>query len=193
MSRMSRSVQMARIHGNDTKPELVLRRALWHRGLRYRLRTRIRSVRPDLVFVGPRVCVFIDGCFWHGCPHHYVRPRIRHDFWRGKLRDNNDRDRRQTLDLEAHGWTVIRVWEHEIEEELDHTVEIIEAAVDGRRVESRQWRVVSVEPLDEGDRERRHFELLRQPSTTLTYEGPRNSRSGRLLCPGLGSDRSHLA
>jgi hypothetical protein len=79
------------------------------------------------------------------------------------------------------------VWEHEVDDELERVVGLIEGAVAGHPVQTLQWRVVEVEPLEEGkDWERRHFERLRMPSEKLVYEGARNSRSGRLLCPGLG-------
>jgi DNA mismatch endonuclease (patch repair protein) len=67
---LSRSKQMSRIGPTDTKPEMLLRRALWARGLRYRLGVRLGRSRPDLVFTRQRVAVFVDGCFWHGCPDH---------------------------------------------------------------------------------------------------------------------------
>ncbi len=101
---------MSRIRSRDTSPELLLRKSLWKRGLRYRCHARVCGIRPDLVFSGPRVVVFVDGCFWHGCPDHYVRPRTRTKFWQEKLRRTTDRDRLQTELLEAEGWTVLRVW-----------------------------------------------------------------------------------
>ncbi|MEB1941278.1 very short patch repair endonuclease [Xanthomonas campestris pv. campestris] len=109
-----RSANMARIRGSNTKPELVLRRLLWSRGLRYRLGLRIEGARPDLVFPAQQLLVFVDGCFWHGCTHHYVRPRSREAFWAEKLADNTARDRRQTGALLLAGWHVLRLWEHEI-------------------------------------------------------------------------------
>src|SRR5687768_10638296 len=107
---------MSRIRGRNTAPEIRLRQLLWRRGLRYRLAVRVSNVRPDLVFTGARLAVFVDGCFWHGCPEHYVRPRSSNaKFWAQKLQDNVSRDERQTLRLEADGWRVLRVWEHELE------------------------------------------------------------------------------
>ena len=70
--------------------------------------------RPDIVFPGARVAVFIDGCFWHGCPDHYVRPRSSEEFWSKKLAENCRRDSVQTKRLEDIGWRVCRVWEHEV-------------------------------------------------------------------------------
>src|SRR5262245_41107618 len=100
---------MSRIRGKDTAPELALRHALWHRGLRYRKSVRVLGVRPDLTFLRAKLAVFVDGCFWHGCPEHYVRPRSEsRAFWASKLRNNTDRDERQTRALEEQGWTVVR-------------------------------------------------------------------------------------
>ena len=108
-----RSALMSRIRGSDTTPELLLRQRLWSDGLRYRLKYKVPAGRPDLVFPGARVVVFMDGCFWHGCPDHYVRPSSRSTFWAQKLAENVERDQRQTRELEAAGWRVIRIWEHE--------------------------------------------------------------------------------
>jgi DNA mismatch endonuclease (patch repair protein) len=72
-----------------------------------------RSPRPDVVFTRQRTAVFIDGCFWHGCPEHAQRPRTNSGYWGPKISRNVERDHEQTARLEAAGWTVIRVWEHE--------------------------------------------------------------------------------
>src|SRR4051794_1153421 len=111
---LSRSEQMSRIRSAHTAPERLLRSALWAAGVRYRLHARSLPGRPDLVFAKRRLVVFIDGCFWHGCPEHYTCPKSRTDFWIGKLKRNTQRDQRQTMILENAGWTVIRLWEHEI-------------------------------------------------------------------------------
>src|SRR5262245_56530052 len=115
---LTRSEQMARIRAKDTSPERLLRCALWRAGLRYRLHRRTETALPDLVFRRDRVVVFVDGCFWHGCPEHYVRPRSRGEFWDTKLARNVERDRAQTRDLEARGWRVCRIWEHAVFENV---------------------------------------------------------------------------
>lgn len=115
MSPAKRSALMSRIRGGDTGPELLLRRAVWGRGLRYRVNFRVGRVRPDLVFVGARLAVFVDGCFWHGCPQHSTMPKNNREFWEQKLRRNRERDTENTQWLEAEGWRVLRIWEHEIE------------------------------------------------------------------------------
>lgn len=100
----------------DTEPELALRSELHRRGLRYRLHRRIEGVprvRPDIVFVTPRVVVFVDGCFWHGCPDHGTDPKANREWWKNKIQKNKERDRRHNVALQAEGWKVVRVWEHE--------------------------------------------------------------------------------
>jgi len=99
-----------------TGPEVELRRALWAAGLRYRVNFAplpgLRT-RADIAFLGAKVLVYVDGCFWHGCPEHLVWPKNNADFWREKVQRNKDRDARVTAALEDAGWTVLRVWEHE--------------------------------------------------------------------------------
>jgi DNA mismatch endonuclease, patch repair protein len=102
--------------GRDTKPELALRRAVHRLGLRYRVNTRpLPEVRrtADLVFTRARVAVFLDGCFWHGCPEHLHIPKANADWWVAKLAMNQARDASATAQLRALGWTVLRFWEHE--------------------------------------------------------------------------------
>jgi DNA mismatch endonuclease, patch repair protein len=101
----------------DTGPELALRRALHRAGYRYRVGLRLqlptRAVRPDIVFARHRVAVFVDGCFWHSCPEHGTHPKDPTGYWRAKLTRNQDRDTLVDEALQAEGWTVVRVWEHE--------------------------------------------------------------------------------
>ncbi|WP_093402253.1 very short patch repair endonuclease [Micromonospora sediminimaris] len=101
----------------NTKPELALRRQLFHRGLRYRVGHRIslpeRTVRPDIVFTRRKVAIFVDGCFWHGCPLHCRMPSDPSGYWHYKIDRNRRRDAEVNELLRAAGWTVYRVWEHE--------------------------------------------------------------------------------
>jgi DNA mismatch endonuclease (patch repair protein) len=100
----------------DTRPELLLRRAVHRFGLRYRVATRPLPNRPwtaDLVFRSARVAVFVDGCFWHGCPEHYGEPRTNTGYWAPKIARNRERDEVVTRELCEAGWTVVRIWEHE--------------------------------------------------------------------------------
>lgn len=110
----------------DTKPEVAVRRLLHARGLRYRVDTRpIPAVRhtADIVFTKARVAVFIDGCWWHGCPQHHRPPRINSDYWHDKVERNQQRDRRVTVLLEDAGWRVVRAWEHQDPSEVAAQVE----------------------------------------------------------------------
>jgi DNA mismatch endonuclease (patch repair protein) len=102
--------------GRDTQPELALRSATHALGLRYRVNTRpLPKLRrtADLVFPRPRVAVFLDGCFWHGCPRHFRPSKLNESFWTTKITDNHKRDRDTDRQLAEAGWTVVRVWEHE--------------------------------------------------------------------------------
>ena len=110
---------MAAIRRRDTSPEREVRRVLHARGLRFRVDFPIRlagqrPIRPDIAFTRRRLAIFIDGCFWHGCPEHGQRPDIRNaSYWSPKLAANHERDARHTAALEAADWTVLRFWEHE--------------------------------------------------------------------------------
>lgn len=100
----------------NTKPELMLRKALHRTGLRYRLHAvadRAVGCRVDIVFPRTRVAVFVDGCFWHRCPVHASDPVANAEFWQAKFRRNVARDRASDIALAAAGWKVVRVWEHE--------------------------------------------------------------------------------
>ncbi|MCJ1696094.1 very short patch repair endonuclease [Rathayibacter caricis] len=99
----------------DTKPELALRKILHSRGLRYRVdHAPIHGVRrrADVVFTRLRIAVFVDGCFWHGCPEHATVPKSNADYWVPKLQRNIERDRETDAVLMSQGWSVLRIWEH---------------------------------------------------------------------------------
>jgi DNA mismatch endonuclease (patch repair protein) len=101
----------------DTRPEVALRSDLHRRGLRFRkdvaLRPAERLRRVDIVFPSVKLAVFVDGCFWHGCPEHGNRPKANTDYWTPKLSRNVARDAEINRELTSAGWSVIRVWEHE--------------------------------------------------------------------------------
>ncbi|MBB6173356.1 DNA mismatch endonuclease (patch repair protein) [Nocardiopsis mwathae] len=122
--------------GRDTKPELAVRRAVHARGLRYRVSARpLPDLRrtADLVFIRSKVAVFIDGCFWHGCPEHHTGSKTNAAFWADKVRRNRERDRETDTLLTKAGWTVIRSWEHEATEAV--VERIIRVVKDRRAVE----------------------------------------------------------
>ncbi|MCP3420352.1 very short patch repair endonuclease [Nocardioides pinisoli] len=106
----------SRTRGRDTAPEMLVRRGLHRLGYRYRVNhPPLPGLRrtADIVFTKRKVAVFIDGCFWHACPQHYVEPKTRTDFWRTKITGNVERDAETTRRLETAGWVVMRFWEHE--------------------------------------------------------------------------------
>jgi DNA mismatch endonuclease (patch repair protein) len=112
----TRSYNMSRIRGKDTKPEMLVRQYLHARGLRYRLHTKELPGKPDLVFSGLRTVIFVHGCFWHrheGC-RYFVVPKTRTDFWLNKIGRNVVNDKRQQEELRNQGWRVLVVWECEL-------------------------------------------------------------------------------
>ena len=115
----------------DTKPEVRLRKQLFAAGLRYRVGYQVPGQRRrtiDIAFPGPRLAVFVDGCFWHGCPEHCVQPMHNAEWWQEKLDANRERDKETTRMLQRQGWTVVRIWEHQIGSELPAAVQsVIEA------------------------------------------------------------------
>jgi len=105
----------------DTQPELAVRRLVHAAGLRYRVDAPpipTLNRRADLVFSRARVAVFIDGCYWHGCPTHGTRAKTNQEYWLAKIQRNRDRDAETDRLLRAAGWTVLRAWEHEVPHEV---------------------------------------------------------------------------
>ena len=108
--------RMQRQRRRDTTRELEIRRALHALGYRFRVDYRMEPslrTRGDIVFTRRRLVVFVDGCFWHGCPEHATAPKTNAEWWREKLAANVARDRRVDEELWALGWAVLRIWEHE--------------------------------------------------------------------------------
>jgi DNA mismatch endonuclease (patch repair protein) len=167
---------MARIRGTNTKPEVVLRKALWRRGLRYRVNMRVEGLRPDIVFPARRLAVFVDGCFWHGCPQHYARPRTSSEFWARKLALNVERDRLQTLQLLAKDWDVLRFWEHEVKNNLEELVsEVIDAYKERPQGFKARFIVVKVEAIALGT-ELWHIEDMLEKSIRSVELRPRRAQ-----------------
>jgi DNA mismatch endonuclease, patch repair protein len=106
--------RMQRTPRRDTPCELAVRSAVHALGLRYRVDWALPGTRrrADLAFLRARVAVFVDGCFWHGCPEHATWPKANASWWRDKLEANVGRDRNTDLILKAAGWKVLRFWEH---------------------------------------------------------------------------------
>lgn len=128
--------QMQSQRSRDTEPELALRRALHRLGYRYRVHRRpLPTLRrtADIVFGPAQVAVFVDGCFWHGCPEHGTRvPHANQWYWPAKIERNRNRDADTDRRLEKAGWAVVRIWEHE---PVETAVERVAAALAQRRSE----------------------------------------------------------
>ncbi|WP_202352169.1 very short patch repair endonuclease [Mesorhizobium sp. 113-1-2] len=117
LSRAERSANMSRIRASNTAPELAVRRHLFHAGLRYRLYRRDLPGKPDLVFPRYRICLFVHGCFWHGCPNCIDgtrRVKSNEGYWSEKVKSNRQRDILNAAKLEAEGWRVLTIWECEV-------------------------------------------------------------------------------
>lgn len=115
---------MSRNKAKDTKPELLLRKALWDAGLKgYRLNYKKIPGRPDIVYVSKKLAIFVNGCYWHRCPKcNYGLPKHNTEFWKEKFRKNTERDARKIAELKELGWQVVVVWECEVKKELPSKV-----------------------------------------------------------------------
>ena len=110
------SRQMSRVRRRDTAPEIALRKLLHAHGLRYRVAYPVPGQRRrtiDIAFTQHKLAIFVDGCFWHGCPQHGTAPKANSEWWRRKIEANRARDLDTDEMLRDLGWTVLRVWEHE--------------------------------------------------------------------------------
>jgi DNA mismatch endonuclease, patch repair protein len=122
---------MSTIRSKNTAPELILRKALWLTGLRYRIHYGKEKI--DIAFPSDKIAVFVDGCFWHGCPFHSHIPKSNIEYWKPKLEKNIQRDKDKNERLRSAGWTVIRFWEHEMKN-VSPILEKINTALTGKRV-----------------------------------------------------------
>jgi DNA mismatch endonuclease (patch repair protein) len=127
-----RSKTMSAIRAKDTKPEISLRKALWSMGVRnYRKYPKLPG-KPDLIFPKHKIVVFVDGCFWHGCPKHFRTPKSNKNYWDQKIVRNTERDREVSAKLKEMGYKVIRVWEHDVCPDPDAAVKIITRSLQRR-------------------------------------------------------------
>lgn len=127
-----RSFNMSKIRSKDTRPEKLLRHALSQIGVRYRLSPKLLPGRPDIVIRRASLVIFVDGCFWHGCRWHYQRPKTNAGKWSKKHLENKARDKRVNIALKKAGWRVIRVWEHNVRNDLANCVEKIVSVISKR-------------------------------------------------------------
>ena len=124
-----RSRLMSKIKGKDTKPEILLRKALWAAGMRYRLYNKSLPGNPDIVFKKYKLVIFIDGEFWHGFEWEKKRKKIKtnRDFWIAKIERNMQRDRANNLKLQAMGFKVLRFWEKQVKKQMTICIDAIQA------------------------------------------------------------------
>jgi DNA mismatch endonuclease (patch repair protein) len=128
-SREKRSKIMSAIRSENTQPEINLRKALWAKGFRFRIHYCKEKI--DVAFPSKKLAIFVDGCFWHGCPIHSHLPKSHENYWHPKLRRNIERDQAKNLRLEAEGWRILRFWEHELND-LEKIVGIIHTELEKR-------------------------------------------------------------
>ncbi|MGC4154856.1 MAG: very short patch repair endonuclease [Propionicimonas sp.] len=131
----ARSANMRAIRRRDTKPEVALASALHRSGFRFRRDYPIKldgiTIRPDIVFTKRRVAVFVDGCFWHLCPEHGHVPAVNEWYWEPKLSRTQERDGRNNSLLDDHGWSVVRIWEHEpLDEAITKATQALKPSLD---------------------------------------------------------------
>jgi DNA mismatch endonuclease, patch repair protein len=110
---LSRSEIMRRVKGRDSQAEQSVRSVLHNRGLRFLKNSRVEGILADIVFPGAKIIVLVDGCFWHCCPKHATFPKTNRGYWIPKLKENRERDLRQSKKLRAAGWILYRIWEHD--------------------------------------------------------------------------------
>lgn len=112
---------MASVRTTGTAPEVKLRKELWKKGMRYRIKSKLPG-KPDILFPFCKLAIFVDGCFWHNCPLHGEIPKTNTPFWKQKIERNVERDKEINDLLQSQGWSVLRVWEHAINDSLDSVV-----------------------------------------------------------------------
>lgn len=120
----AKSKNMKAVKSHDTKIEVILRKALWHKGIRYRKNYKILSCKPDIVITKHRIAIFCDGDFWHGKEDPNI-VKTHKAFWTEKIKRNVERDLENTIELRDNGWRVLRFWESEIQDKLPYCIEII--------------------------------------------------------------------
>jgi DNA mismatch endonuclease, patch repair protein len=127
----TRSYVMSRVRAKDSTLETKVRLALWNRGLRYRKNVRSLPGCPDMVCARRKIVVFIDSCFWHGCPEHCRMPATNRDYWQKKIAANRARDEAVTRHYAERGWRCVRFWEHDLRSDFDRRVDELVALWSG--------------------------------------------------------------
>ena len=120
-----RSKNRRAIKSHDTKIEVILRKALWSQGIRYRKNFKVCSCKPDIVLTKYKIAIFCDGDFWHGKTTEKYTVKTHANYWNEKIKRNVERDLENTIELRDNGWIVLRFWESDIKKNLDMCVETI--------------------------------------------------------------------
>jgi len=138
LTKEQRRKNMQRVKSKDSKIELMLRKALWHKGYRYRKNYTKVIGKPDIAFISLKIAIFCDSEFWHGYDWENKKQEIKSNrkFWVNKIESNIKRDKEVTKKLQADGWIVLRFWGNEIKNNLDRCVETIEQAIELRKSKS---------------------------------------------------------
>lgn len=122
-----RSEIMSKIRGKDTTIEILVRKKLWKKGIRFRLHCKNVPGTPDICSKTKKIAVFIDGCFWHGCPHCTKKlPETNRQFWKNKIKSNNRRRKKVLIELNSLDFKVLQFWECEIKRNVERVVTQIE-------------------------------------------------------------------
>ena len=125
VSKKKRSEIMSAVRSKNTKIEINFRKELWRRGYRFRKHYNKLIGKPDIAMVKNKIAIFIDSCFWHGCPHHCRMPHSNRAYWNTKIKRNKRRDREVVKWYKKNHWNIFRFWEHEINNDMSECVQKI--------------------------------------------------------------------
>lgn len=126
LTKKQRSYNMSRIRSKWTTPEKKIHNYLKGYKIKHKMHPKIDG-NPDVILLESRAALLLYGCFWHKCSKHFKMPDTRKEFWSKKIESNVKRDKKSVRILESHGWKVIRIWEHEIKEDIYKCLEKIES------------------------------------------------------------------
>jgi len=125
LSKEHRRKNMQNIRSRDTSIEKLMRSELFKLGYRYRKNYNKLPGKPDIVFIKQKVAIFLDSCFWHMCPYHFIPPKSNKIYWIPKLQRNKIRAKEVNKILKKNGWKVLRIWEHKIKKDFIKTIKIV--------------------------------------------------------------------
>ncbi|MFD1956554.1 very short patch repair endonuclease [Paenibacillus thailandensis] len=126
ISKEVRSKNMSAIRSKGTQLEDRVSKELWRRGYRFRKNVKGLFGKPDIAIKKYKIVIFLDSCFWHGCELHYRIPKSNYDYWFNKIERNRARDQKVSIYYEQKGWSVIRIWDHEVKEDFEGVIQSIE-------------------------------------------------------------------